>query len=40
MASYKVKGFPVVKYGKEAIVGYAEEKYSKLVKSSSSYSSK
>ena len=40
MASYQVKGFPVVKYGKEAIVGYAEERYSELLKSSSYQSSK
>jgi glutaredoxin len=40
MSSFTVKGFPVIKIGEEAVVGYSLEKYSQLVKSASCESSK
>jgi glutaredoxin len=39
MSSFRMKGFPVVKYGEEAVVGYSQEKYSELFKSASYESS-
>ncbi|MGD0229505.1 MAG: glutaredoxin family protein [Syntrophorhabdales bacterium] len=39
MSSFQLKGFPVVKVGEEAVVGYSQEVYSELIKSSSSLSS-
>ena len=39
MSSFQMKGFPVVKVGKEAVVGYSLEKYSELVRSKSLESS-
>ncbi len=35
MSSFQVKGFPVIKIGEEAVVGYSLEKYSELIKSAS-----
>ena len=39
MSSFQMKGFPVVKIGEEAVVGYSEEKYSELIISASLKSS-
>jgi glutaredoxin len=39
MSSFKMKGFPVIKIGEEAVVGYSLEKYSELIKSASFKSS-
>ncbi len=35
MSSFRVKGFPVIKIGEEAVVGYSLEKYSELIQSKS-----
>ena len=39
MSSFRIKGFPVIKIGEEAVVGYSLEKYSELIKSASLKSS-
>ena len=39
MSSFRMKGFPVIKVGEEAVVGYSLEKYSELIKSASLSSS-
>lgn len=39
MSSFRLKGFPVIKVGEEAVVGYSLEKYSELIKSASLSSS-
>jgi glutaredoxin len=39
MSSFRVKGFPVIKIGEEAVVGYSLEKYSELFKSAACESS-
>ena len=39
MSSFQMKGFPVIKVGEEAVVGYSLEKYSELIKSASLKSS-
>ncbi|MGA3174729.1 MAG: glutaredoxin family protein [Syntrophorhabdales bacterium] len=39
MSGFQVKGFPVIKIGEEAVIGYSLEKYSELVRSMSSESS-
>ncbi|MGD0489736.1 MAG: glutaredoxin family protein [Syntrophorhabdales bacterium] len=39
MSSFRIKGFPVIKVGEEAVVGYSLEKYSEMIKSASLKSS-